>query len=106
MRERERAVIVKQRFTVYLHGEAAARLDAMAYRIWDDEGRSTPKPEKTEALRRLLLGLEATPARETRTPLFRCARCGRLFGAPHCADHEADHIEPVELFAKNKEKEK
>ena len=96
MRERARPAIVKQRFTVYLHGEAAARLDAMAYRIWDDEGRSTPKPEKTEALRRLLLGLEVPLAKETRTPLFRCVRCGRLFGAPYCADHGAEHIEPAE----------
>ncbi len=88
-----------ERLTVRLRGLPIWRLDAIAYAIWIEGGRSeSTRPQRGDAIRELLLPpskwLRPWPDVEVR--LHRCTKCGDVFGAPWCVAHGESYLEPVD----------
>lgn len=82
------------RITVWLRGDAAMRLDAIAWFLWVESGRSQhPQPSRTEAVRVSLV--EPDKVRHIAPIVHRCAKCGRLLGAPYCWEHGEKPVTPV-----------
>lgn len=81
MREPER----KDKVSIVLRGEAALRLDALAFAVWQANGglANSAAPQKQEAIVKLLLGI-APPAPVV---LSTCRGCDRVYGAPWCWIH-------------------
>ncbi len=89
MRERKEK---PYRFTAYLRGEAALRLQALAFELWVQEGRSrATKPSLTEAIRQLVMGLVSVKKEPVQR--YRCLSCEEIYGAPWCPDHEDKALE-------------
>lgn len=76
-------------FTVRLYGELAFKIDALAYRLWVERGRSGPLRYQ-EAFRHLATkGVEHESVNK-----HRCKVCEKVYGAPYCWEH-GDTVEPV-----------
>ena len=81
MREPER----KDKVSIVLRGEAALRLDALAFAVWQANGGPSKcaAPQKQEAIVKLLLGIAPLAP----VVLSTCRGCEQVYGAPWCWDH-------------------
>jgi hypothetical protein len=85
----------EERVTFFVRGDAALRLDAVAFAIFERDGQSTSRrPSRSAELRELSLYPERWSTVVVR--LHRCERCARVFGAPWCWEHDNQHVTPCE----------
>lgn len=85
-----------EKVTVYLRGDLALRVDAVAYHRWIEDGRATQSPVRHDAIRELILHPERCIIPIQSMQRHVCTRCRLTYGAPWCWRHGA-----IQSFTEN-----